>query len=71
MSFSDMLTQGLTAANIDTLMESMVNYLKDIVINTESNNVTRQQYASLLGLSISDLTAISNITANDIENIKA
>lgn len=59
LSYSDLLTKGLSAASTNSLMAGLVSYLTDI--SNSSNNVVKSQYANIFGLSLSDLKAISNV----------
>lgn len=68
LPISSLLTQGLSANNVNDLMKSMVEYLSDIANNT-SNQVLRSQWADILNLSLSDIRAMSNLTPEDIQNI--
>lgn len=68
MSYSSMLTQGLDAEMVDTLMLSMVNYLGEIAKNT-SNQVVKSQWADILNMTVSDLRAVSNLTEADMAAI--
>lgn len=68
LSYSNMLLNGLNASDTNTLLKSMVEYLKDIATNTD-NQVVRSAYGDILGLSLSDLRAISNLSGSDISNI--
>lgn len=56
------LAEGLDASQTNKLMESMVGYLQTIA-STDSN-VVRSQLASVFGLTVSDLTAISNLAVS-------
>ena len=58
-SYADLLTGGLTAQTTNELLKSMVSYLKEIA-STE-NKVVKSQYASIYGLSTSDLVAAKNL----------
>lgn len=58
-SYAEMLTQGLDASNTNKLLKSMVEYLGTIA--STSNQVVKSQYASLFGISVSDLTAVANL----------
>lgn len=64
ISYADILTGGLDADTVDALMKSMVNYLGEIANNT-SNQVLRSEWSNILGISISDLRAIQNLTQNE------
>ena len=70
MSYSSMLTQGLDAEMVDTLMLSMVNYLGEIAKNT-SNQVVKSQWADILNMTVSDLRAVSNLTEADMAAISS
>lgn len=67
INFSDLLVNGLTASETNELLESMVEYLKEIA--DTDNQVVKSQYAEIFGLSVSDLTAISNLTSSQIASI--
>lgn len=65
LSYSQMLSTGLTFENVDSLMTAMVQYLQDIANNT-SNQVTKQAFTDVLNLTMSDLRAVSNLQVTDI-----
>lgn len=69
LSYSDLLTQGLNASNVNDLMRSMVDYLGTIAENTTDNQVLRSQWSDVLGITLTDLRAVSNLTNNDISAI--
>lgn len=69
LSYSDLLTQGLNASNVNDLMRSMVDYLGTIAENTTENQVLRSQWSDVLGITLTDLRAVSNLTNNDISAI--
>lgn len=68
LSFSEMLTNGLDSSNTNTLMKSVVEYLKTIT-DDSSNLVTLSQYASVFGVSVSDLEAIKKMTSSEISTL--
>lgn len=68
LNYTDLLTSGLDYDKTNMLMESMVNYLQQIVDNT-GNNVIRSAWSNISTLNMSDIRAISNLTATDIKNI--
>lgn len=70
ISYSSILTNGLSADTVDALLSSMVQYLGQIANNTSGNQVTKAQWADILGLSVSDLRAISNLTQADLDAIR-
>ena len=61
LSYSDLLTGGLTSDNTNKLLAAMVGYLAQIADTTKDNRVVRSQYANIFGLSVSDITAMSNL----------
>ena len=69
LSYADLLTQGLNASNVNDLMKSMVEYLGTIADNTTSNQVLRSQWSDVLGITLTDLRAVNNLTKNDISAI--
>lgn len=71
LSYSSILTGGLDANSVDALLASMVKYLGQIANNTSGNQVVKSQWADILGLSVSDFRAISNLTQGDLDAILA
>jgi hypothetical protein len=68
LDYSSMLTEGLNAYNTNSLLQAVVGYMQEI--GQGSNQVVKSQFAQTFGLSISDLTAASNI-ATDLDSITA
>ena len=62
LSYSDILTNGLSATDADTLMNALVQYLAEV--NTSGSNVVKSQLASTFGVSYSDLQAASTLSAD-------
>lgn len=62
LSYSDILTNGLSATDADTLMDALVKYLAEV--NTSGSNVVKSQLASTFGVSYSDLQAASTLSAD-------
>lgn len=69
ISYADILTGGLDADTTNSLMKSMIEYLKSIAENTDNNQVTKSAYSNIFGFSISDLTAVSSLSEKDISNL--
>ena len=67
ISYSDMLTQGVDANTANALLKGMVLFMQDIA--KSENQVVKAQYADLFGMTISDMSAILNVTADDLNNI--
>lgn len=59
LHYGDMLTEGITEGNINTLMRGIVEYINDI--NTQNNNVVNAQYQQLFNMTRADFEAISNL----------
>ena len=70
MDYADVLQQGLSLDDTNTLLGSIVKYLDEIVGNTSENNVLRSSYANLFNMSISDMRAIHQLSSqvNSIGN---
>ena len=67
-AFSGILTGGLNAETVDSLMMSIIEYLKEIAGDT--NTVTRQARAGIFGgFSMSDIRSIQNLTATQLSSI--
>ena len=67
ISYSDMLTKGVDADTANALLKGMVLFMQDIA--KSENQVVKAQYADLFGMTISDMSAILNVTAEDLKNI--
>ena len=68
LSYAELLTSGLNASNTNKLLQSMVQYLKEIAENSD-NQVVKGAYGNIFNMSLSDLKAISNLTENEISTI--
>ena len=68
LSYANLLTEGMTATDVNNLMKSMIEYLRDIANNT-SSNVVKSQWGDILNLEMSDWKAIQNVTDTDISNL--
>lgn len=59
--YAELLTSGLNASKLNTLMYSMVEYLSEIAAATSDNNVVSTAYGEAFGVGIADLKALANI----------
>ena len=59
LDYSSMLTGGINASQANTLLASVISYVQEIA--GSNNNVVKQQYASLFGLTMADMVAFQNI----------
>ena len=64
LSYSDLLTGGVSAENAEALMAGMVRYLSSL----SGNNVILSEYAKIFGISVSDIVAAKN-AAEELESI--
>ena len=72
-SYGSLLTNGLTAENISSIMSGITSYAQGIT----GNNVVRAQWANMFGLTLSDLEALKKVefaegaasVSSDIRNI--
>lgn len=67
ISYPDILLNGLDAKTTNDLLKSIVEYLGEIAQGT--NQVVKSAYGGVYGFNLSDLRAIQNLTATDIQNI--
>lgn len=59
LSYSDLLTRGLTSEDTDNLMRGIVQYIASMASN--SSNVVKSEYARLFGINVSDIVAATNL----------
>lgn len=69
LDYGSMLTGGITSSNVNALLKSVVQ-LSQEVANT-NNRVVLSQYAKIFGMDITDLVALSNLTAKDLVTISS
>lgn len=67
LNYSTLLSSGLNAADANRLLEGIYNQARTIA--TSGDQVARSQFASMFGMNISDLTAMMNMTSNDLSSI--
>lgn len=67
LSYGDILTGGLSSSDTNELLREIVEYLQEI--SSSNNNVVKSEYANLFSMSLSDLTAINNLTRSDLDTI--
>lgn len=64
ISTAEILQGGLTDDTTNALLQAMVDYLGDIYTETKDNKVVAQQFASVYGLTASDLKAAANLASS-------
>ena len=62
LDYATILQQGLSTSDTYELLKEIINYLASIADTTKKNNVLQSSYADLFNLSITDLTAIKNLS---------
>ena len=66
-NYGSLLTGGLTAGSASDIINNIVALGQNIAMS--GNNVVKSQFASLFGLSVSDLVSLLNITTEDVKEI--
>ena len=69
LNYTDMLVNGISSNQANSLMQAVVEYIKSI--STSSNNVLKSQYAELFGVTLTDMQAFHNLNDNIIDEIYA
>ena len=69
LSYGDLLTGGLNASNTNVLLESMVEYLKEIAAGT--NKVVQSELGRVFGVSMSDLQSALNMNTGILNNVSS
>lgn len=64
MSISDILNNGLTDNDANSLLSAMASYLIELNSQSGGSNVISQQLASVYGLSATDLKAATNLSSS-------
>ena len=67
VEYSQILTQGLNADTANKLLSGIASYVNEI--SQSNNQVVKSQYAQLFGMSLSDMTAMLNLTSEDLVSI--
>ena len=68
LSYADMLSKQITLDETNALLESVVEYLQEI--GSSTNQVVKNQYASTFGMSVSDIRAAQNLSAQDLATLR-
>lgn len=59
LNYADMLSNGIDASQTNELLKNIVQYIQEIA--STNNKVVQSQYASLFGITLSDMTAAKNL----------
>lgn len=68
LDYAQLLTQGLNAQSTNTLLRGIVDYVREI--SASDNQVVRQQFAQLFGVSTSDMVAALNLNTNELNAVQ-
>lgn len=68
LDYANLLTGGLSTSDVNTLLKSMVEYLRDISEST-SNNVVSSEFARVFGLTRTDMSALRSMDTSRIATI--
>lgn len=68
VSYAEMLTNGVTADDVNSLMYGMVSYMQEIA--TSDNNIIKNQLAKTFGISVSDVISAANLTQSNLDELK-
>jgi len=68
MSYDQLLTGGVSAVQLNELMNAIVSYLQDIANNSD-NNVVQKTLSGVFGVTLSDIKAATNLTQQDIATL--
>lgn len=70
LSISDILASSLDSSETNELLNQMVEYMKELVTQSNGNLVVQQQLAKVFGLSASDLKAATGLsTSYNAQNV--
>lgn len=69
LSYGSLLTGGVDASTANQLLQGIVSYAQEISSASANNQVVRSQYANLFGMTISDMTALLQLSSKDLVNI--
>lgn len=67
LDYASMLTQGASAQQVNALLSNVVKYIQEI--GSTQNLAVRSQYAQMFGMTISDMTALLNLSSADLVDI--
>lgn len=68
LNYSELLTNGLTASNTNILLRGIVDYVQEI--SETDNNVVKQQFGQLFGMSISDMVGALNLNTDQLSKVQ-
>lgn len=69
LTYDKLLTGGVSADELNTLMGAIVGYLQDIAESSQGNNVVQKELSKVFGVTMPDIKAATNLTANDMKTL--
>lgn len=69
LNYASMLTGGMSAEDVNKLLRGVVGFGQQIA--STSNQVVKSQYAQMFGMTITDLTALLNLSSKDLVDISS
>lgn len=69
LTYDKLLTGGVSADELNTLMGAIVGYLQDIAKSSQGNNVVQKELSKVFGVTMPDIKAATNLTANDMKTL--
>lgn len=69
VEYAKILTEGLNAETANKLLGGIASYVQEI--SQSNNQVVRSQYANIFGMSLSDMTAMLNLSSKDLISISS
>lgn len=67
LNYGSILSEGLTSTTSNRLLKSVIEFGQEIA--KTNNEVVKAQYAAVFGLTVSDLTSLLNLTAEQLNMI--
>ena len=68
LNIGSILTEGLNSTSTNTLLRGVVDYVREIA--AQDNQVVRQQFGQLFGVSMSDMVAALNINTEQLNTVQ-
>ena len=69
LSYGNLLNRGINANQANALLSQIVGLGQEI--GGSGSNVVMSEYARIFGLSVSDISSLMNVTANDLKEISS
>ena len=67
LDYGKALPGGINSSQVNALLQSVISYIQEVA--SSNNNVVKQQYANLFGISITDMKAFQNLSDEVITDL--